>query len=102
MKPKILIFYILLSLLLSCTKDQPDLRLSDFEIPEIEGYYVRLIDGGSIGQVGAPNVKLGNGSSMYNSEYFFVFYPNPTKYMCALYIKSPSSQETKKLWITQA
>ncbi|MBI9037989.1 MAG: hypothetical protein JEY97_07645 [Bacteroidales bacterium] len=102
MKPKIFIYFILLSLIFSCTKDEPDLRLSDYEIPKIEGYYVRLPDGSSIGQVGTPNIKQGNGSNYFNSEYFFVFYPNPTNRTCCVHVKSPSIQETKKLWITQA
>ena len=90
-------------IIFSCTKENEELRLSDFNVPSINGYYLRDFYGDNIGLVGIPNVKLGDGTDHQNSKYYFSFYPNPcTEDMCAIYTKSPAGTEIKKLWITQA
>jgi len=98
---KILIISILL-LTLGCSKDDSDVSLSEFEIPIITGYELRTIQGQKISNYGIPNIKLGNESNNYDSEYFFISYPNPCKNRCSVYIKSPDTNTTKYVWIVQA
>lgn len=104
MKRKHLLFFLITILILNCcTKENTDLRLSDFKTPIIEGYYLRDLQGNSMGIIGYPNVKLSIGSSYINSTYYFSFYPNPcTEEFCAIYVKTPESQKSVKLWITRA
>jgi len=90
-------------IVLSCTKKNEELRLSDFNIPTIKGYYLRDFYGDNLGLVGTPNVKLGDAVDQQHSKYYFSFYPNPcTEDICAIYTKSPVSKEIKKIWISQA
>jgi hypothetical protein len=101
-KKRTLSILILIQLLLSCTKESTELRMSDFNIPIITGYYLRNIYGEIMGKVGSPNVKSGDKSNYGNSEYFLVFYPNPCDEHIGVHIKSPVNSSTKKLWITPA
>jgi hypothetical protein len=89
--------------IISCSKEDNELRLSDFNLPIINGYYLRDFRANYAGSVGIPNVQLGNSTDFNNSIYYFSFYPNPcSEGLCAIYIKTPKSNEIKKLWITPA
>lgn len=94
-----------LLLVLGCTKEEADLRVPEFEIPVIHGYYVRDGTGSFMGSYGygKPNVRLGDVPDYWQSNYFFVIYPNPPV-LNTLYVltKSPSHNNVKKLWITHA
>ena len=84
-------------MIIGCTKEDSELRLSDFGVPTIRGYNMRDLFGDYAGTVGTPNIKPGDGA-----DYYFVFYPNPVEDFCSIYIKTPASNELKKLWITPA
>ncbi|MCK9423779.1 MAG: hypothetical protein M0Q38_14400 [Bacteroidales bacterium] len=98
----LLILLIIATVTYSCTKEGADIRLSEFETPVINGYYLRNDVGQTMGVMGFPNVKLGNESNDFNSTYFFACFPNPCRESCAVYIKAPTKQQSRKLWITQA
>ncbi len=87
---------------LSCSKEESEIRLSEFDTPIITGFEFRNIQGQKIGYSGTPNIKLGNESNDSNSEYFFSPYPNPCIDLCSVYIKVPNSGTTKYIWIVQA
>ena len=97
-KPNYLIFTISLLITLSCEKDAGDFRLSCFEIPKIEGYILRSLDGTYLGEVGTPNRK----NIDYSTGYSFVFASNPAFERFYLSIGSPGGMSTKKMWITMA
>ena len=99
---KIIIFLLLSQILNNCTKDEADIRLPDFKTPEIHGYYIRDIQGYNIDIIGNPNIRLCNESNNFNSDYSFLFYPNPSNNFITISIKCPLPQTIKKLWITQA
>lgn len=99
---KFLFISAIISLTLGCSKEEADIRLSEFEKPVITGYELRDEQGTTKGTYGIPNIKLGNGSNSYNSEYFFRPYPNPCQYECKVYIKAPSANGIKYIWIVQA
>ncbi|MBE9468512.1 MAG: hypothetical protein IMY72_09385 [Bacteroidetes bacterium] len=99
---RIIIFLLLSQILISCTKEKADIRFPDFKTPEITGYYIRNLVGNNIDIVGDPNIRLGNESNDFNSDYFFFFYPNPSNNFISISIKCPLPQTIKKLWITQA
>jgi len=88
-----------------CSKEESDLRVAEFEIPIIHGYHVRTGEGlmaGSYGY-GVPNVRLGDSQDYFQSNYFFLCYPNPPiANMFNVFTKSPFNNELKKLWITHA
>ncbi|MCK9447404.1 MAG: hypothetical protein M0Q41_00350 [Bacteroidales bacterium] len=87
----------------SCTKEDTELRLPDFTTPSIKGYYQRDFHGLSMGIVGNPNVRLGNGTDYTNSTYYFVTYPNPSSdNVLFIYVKAPTDHEKKLVWITPA
>lgn len=96
-----LLFLSTLMLTLSCSKES-EIRLSEFEIPIITGFELRDVQGQTMGIYGIPNIKLGNESNSYNSEYFFSLYPNPCTDICTVYIKAPNSNAAKYVWIVQA
>jgi hypothetical protein len=99
----LLIFLSFSIIINSCTKEKEEFRLSDFNIPAIDGYYLRDYSGEYISKVGMPNVKLSDGVDYSNSAYFFISYPNPcTENICFIAVKAPISAGIKKLWITQA
>ena len=101
-KIRTLSILILIQLLSSCTKENTEFRMADFNIPIITGYYLRDVYGDYIGRVGYPNIKLGDKSNYSNSEYFLAFYPNPCNEHIGIHIESPVNSSTKKLWITPA
>lgn len=98
--PPILICTILIAI--SCTKEASDIRLSEFAPPRVTGYELRNTQGVPTGVVGVPNIKLGNESNEYNSEYHFSTYPNPCSGACYVDVKTPSPNETKQLWVVEA
>lgn len=97
-----LLFLSIMLIALSCTKEEPDIRLAEFDTPVLTGFELRDVQGTPMGVIGTPNIKLGNASNDYSSEYFFSTYPNPCRNICATYIKTPNSSETKQIWIVQA
>ena len=88
-------------LLAGCTKEEADFRLPYFNIPVIEGFYVKNQYGQLVDMVGQPNIKIMDGTSLQNSRFRINTFPNP----CTgrLYCSTGSSQSTiKKIWITAA
>ena len=67
---KFLFISAIISLTLGCSKEEADIRLSEFEIPVITGYELRDEQGVTKGTYGIPNIKLGNGSNSHNSNFF--------------------------------
>jgi len=102
MEPLKLLFVSLLLITLSCSKEDSGMRLSEFETPVVTGFELRDIQGIVRGYIGTPNVKLGNESNHFDSEYYFVTYPNPCRESCVVYGQTPDSNETKYVWIVQA
>jgi len=102
MKNRLLFLLLTVLAFFSCTKEDNDLRLSDFNAPTIRGYYLRDYTGFDIGVVGNPNVKRISGFDYSSSEYSFTFYPNPLSDFCNISLKIPVNAQTVKLWITQA
>lgn len=98
---KFILIFISISIL-SCSKDDSNIRVSNLETPILTGFLLRNITGDVIGKIGFPNIKLGNESNDNNSEYFFSTYPNPIKDKASIYIKSPNTNTTKKVWIVHA
>lgn len=96
--PKVKILVISFFLIISCSKDDYEFRLSSFSTPVITGFIRRSEFGDYMGAVGVPNVNNGN----YDSDYYFGLYPNPASEHCSLFIKSPMTMSLKKLWITPA
>jgi len=99
------ILFCALLLMAGCTKEKADLRVAEFEIPIIHGYHVRDGDGSMVGNYGygVPNLRLGDGEGYFDSNYFFVCYPNPPiANKVNVLTKSPFNNEPKKLWITHA
>lgn len=101
-KSGIFILLILLIFTSGCTKEKADYRLSEFDIPVVTGYYLRDDIGFPMGKIGTPNVRLSNESDDFTSDYYLMLYPNPCDKSCVLYIKSPSDQSIKKVWVVQA
>jgi hypothetical protein len=97
-----LVVLIILVFAYSCTKDIADIRMPDFAVPIVNGYYARDQNGNLIMPVGDPNVRLFSGSDAVSSAYSFGCYPNPSANYCFIYINAPAGQTLKKLWITQA
>ena len=88
-----------------CTKEEADLRIPEFEIPVIHGYYVRDAYGSIIGAYGygEPNVRLSDAPDYMQSNNYLLMYPNPPiSNILNVHTKSPSSSKVKKLWITHA
>ena len=88
--------------LLGCTENDADFRLSDFNTPKISGFYLRNALAEPVGTIGIPNVRLGSSSNSSSSLYYFTPYPNPCSNFCTFWIKSPVNNSVKKLWIVQA
>lgn len=86
----------------SCTKEETDIRLSEFEPPTITGFILKNELGESIKRIGVPNVKLGNESNDWTSPYYFTQYPNPSIDIIFIHFRTPADGELKKIWITQA
>lgn len=86
----------------SCTKEDTEIRLSEFEPPTITGVNLRGFDGSVYGTIGVPNIKQGNESNGSQSAFHFTFYPNPSAERIFVYVKTPANDELKKLWIVQA
>jgi hypothetical protein len=101
MKKRLLLSLIILAAF-SCTKENNELRLSDFNTPVVKGYYLRDDFGFFKGVVGIPNIKQGNGDDYENSQYYFTFFPNPAEDFCSIDLKAPTYGEVIKLWITPA
>lgn len=87
-----------LFIIVSCNKDDYELRLSDFNFPVVTGFYLRSDFGDLVGIIGTPNVNNGD----FNSEYALRFSPNPASEYCYIHTKSPASMTLKKIWITHA
>lgn len=87
---------------MSCSKEDSDMRLAEFDIPVLTGFELRDEQGSLMRVIGTPNIKLGSESNDYNSKYFFSSYPNPCRDICAIFIKTPNSIEKKQIWIVQA
>jgi hypothetical protein len=87
-----------------CTKEEADFRVPEFEIPVIHGYFARDINGNGMGAFGyaKPNVNLGDKSSLHDSNYYIIAFPNPMHDFLNVITKSPDENEVKKLWITRA
>ena len=100
----ILVFISTICLLYSCTKETADLRSSDFEIPIVEGYYVRDPMANIIGMAGNPNVRLvyNPNPALSTRAYSLIVYPNPCKEICAIAVVTQTGNEPKKIWITKA
>jgi hypothetical protein len=101
-KSGLFILLILLIFTSGCNKEKAEYRLSDFDIPVITGYYLRDEQGIPMRTIGTPNVRLGNESNDFTSDYYLMQYPNPCDKSCVLNIKSPSGQSIKKVWVVQA
>jgi len=101
-KINFLIIMIVSMIINSCTKENEDMRLSDFSIPTINGYYGRDGQGSPLGRMGIPNTKSYDGIDYYSSTYRFSFIPNPVRTLCTVFVEAPVSKEIKKLWITSA
>lgn len=101
-KNYVLLFIIGFLFIFSCTKKDTEIRLSEFEPPTITGVNFRGFDGSDYGSIGVPNIKQGNESNDFMSDYYFTFYPNPSAERIFVYIKTPAKEEIKKLWIVQA
>lgn len=103
--PMIRILTVLVLVLLifpACTSEDSVVRAPGLEIPEITGYYLRDHNGVDMGTVGTPNVKLGSGPNLVESDYFFMAYPNPAYHHVALYSKSPSGNSVRRIWLVEA
>ena len=99
---KRLLFCLIVLTVISCTKENYELRLSDFNTPLIKGYYLRDDFGNFNGIVGIPNTKQGSDNDYENSQYYFSFFPNPAENFCNIDLKAPTYGEIIKLWITPA
>jgi hypothetical protein len=103
-KTNLAAFIIALISVFGCTKEEADLRVPEFEIPVIHGYFARDVIGNNMGVYGygKPNVNLGDKSNYHDSDYFVTMFPNPMHNFLSVMAKSPDENEVKKLWITQA
>ena len=100
---RILAILVLVPLFFSaCTREDSVVRAPGLEIPEITGYFLRDHNGVDMGTIGTPNVKLGSGPNLVESDYFFMVYPNPAYHQVALYSKSPSGNSVRRIWIVEA
>jgi len=88
--------------LCSCTKDEVDLRTSSFETPVVKGFIMRDPNGWIIGNIGNPNVKIGDPPNGSSSSFSVVVYPNPAVNWCHVHIISPNEDEIKQVWLTRA
>ncbi len=88
--------------LCSCTKDEADLRTSSFETPVVKGFIMRDPNGWIIGNIGNPNVKIGDPPNGTNSSFSVEVYPNPAVNLCHVHIISPNEDEIKQVWLTRA
>ena len=86
----------------SCTKEDVDFRLTNFNTPVIEGYYERNEVGIITRTVGEPNVLLGDNSTRENSDYYFTVFPNPCRNFYTMIIKAPEIPQNSQMWIVQA
>lgn len=53
-----------------------------------------------MGSYEIPNIRLGNKSNYWYSEFYFTSFPNPCKNI-TIYIKSPNTNSKKYIWIVQ-
>ena len=97
-----LLFMGIILITLSCSKEESDIRLSEFDAPIITGFEERDEQSNVIRAIGNPNVKLGNESNDYTSDYFFTSYPNPSRNSFQVSIKTPNPNSTQRVWIVQA
>ena len=97
-----LLFISAILITLSCSKEESDMRLAEFNTPVLTGFELRDMVGNTLGTIGTPNIKLGNESNDYSSEYLFITYPNPCRDKCTIYLKTPDSNKKKQIWIVEA
>jgi len=100
MKKYISIFFIII--LFGCTKEDTSFHTGGLSVPEINGYITRDNHGHEMQTIGNPNVKLGSGTEIDKSAYYFVCYPNPANDIISFYVKTPTPDIPKQLWITHA
>lgn len=76
MKTKYALFiYLLLTITIACKKESSEPGTVGFKAPIITGFYLRDVYGGTVGQVGQPNVNLGVNDTFGNS---LLVYPIPS------------------------
>lgn len=108
MKKQTLFLLFIVFLTSQCNKE-PEIRLSNMEIPTITGIHLRDGDGYSRGVIGDPNTqligtscdsqnKLG-GISESETTFEITAYPNPCKNNLYMYIQSNTQ---KKIWLVKA
>lgn len=97
-----LLFMVTTLLTWSCSKEEPEIRLSQFETPVVTGFELRDEFGNLNKVIGNPNIKLGNESNDHTSEYYFITFPNPSINSCRVNIKTPNPHSIKRVWIVEA
>lgn len=98
-----LLFYIILFIAVtSCTKEDTETRLPEFDAPKLTGFILKTDFGEIYKTIGVPNIKWGNESNDRNSPYYFSIYPNPCFDLLFVHFKTPAEGELKKIWIVQA
>ncbi len=98
----LLILLVIVAFAISCSKEEADLRMPEFEVPVVTGFHMRDEAAQPMGSIGIPNVKLGHPSGNWDSEYFITFFPNPAINRGTVYMKSPDEYDVKKVWLTRA
>ena len=98
MKISFYLFILVIVTILGCSKEDSDIRLPYFEIPEIHGFILRNDWGDYLGRIGNPDIK----THAESNQYSFDIYPNPSNVYINVYCRTPVPNETKKIWVTQA
>jgi hypothetical protein len=114
MKYRFLSLIVFMISIMSCTKDESDIRLPEFDVPVITGFYLRDQTGMGTGVIGDPNVRTcgtaagsnsdgtDNTGSITGSTICFTAFPNPFSGLLMLYFETPLPETEKLIWITRA
>ena len=91
-----------LCLLFSCSK-KDDLAVPSLQTVTISGYQVRDELGNIAGDVGFPDIRIGNVTNYYSTEndFFFISFPNPSTSHVLVSVQS-KSHAIAKLWMVKA
>ena len=93
----------IVSIIIGCSKEDSDIRLSNFETPIVTGFIYRDGQGSELGVYGGiPNVKLYEGNSHMDSKYSLSIFPNPCSNKLGVVMKLPDNNSIKKIWIVKA
>ena len=99
-KIRIVVLVLFLSMQ-SCTKEDADFRMAQFETPIITGFKFLDNAGHSLGTYGIPNVKTSNNLAR-EREIGFYAYPNPSIGTFRLNIITQNYSSPYYIWLVQA